>query len=614
MKLRIELFILVLTLSAIIACSGRKSTKHGSPSSDTLYTERAVLDIYDSLPERALLILDSAVIVGNMPDYRADMLRAKVYCSSCEEAQYDSAIIIGERLMRNDSALANPELQEDVLNILVYACRLRHDDERALYWATQLSRHHRQCGETTEALRTDAEIGRFLVALGEQQKGLARIDSVISELEDKRKFNELDATIIALKRKAESCFEKGRLAEMIPAANRMLELLADYEQHPDDYHDGTYREPTEEQRPGYIDFYRGKAYGYLAMASLGEKGDKAHEDRAKAKHYVELFDQTDYGQTLDGRYFIALTVGRLGQYGRMLATYDEYEPAFISDTVSLPYVELLYNRAEAAAAQGRYADAYGLMDRYTALSKQLTDSLLHGKANLYAARFHAQEQQQEIDRQRAFKHYAARMAGLIGILAIVGLFLAWYTRRQWIKTQLKNRVLAKQMKEAMLYKERYEKLKAHPTPAQSVETATAEDARLSALADSQTPPLTEVSGEDLGALSPEELFRYIEREVSRRLLFLNPSFDRQMIMDEFHLSKERVGAAFSQGSKYDSLPQFISELRLQYASKLLITTDLSIGQIMAKAGFSNASVFSRYFSRKFQISPSQYRRANSEQQ
>ena len=84
-----------------------------------------------------------------------------------------------------------------------------------------------------------------------------------------------------------------------------------------------------------------------------------------------------------------------------------------------------------------------------------------------------------------------------------------------------------------------------------------------------------------------------------------------MIMDEYHLSKERVGAAFSKGSKYDSLPQFVNDLRLEYASKLLVTTDLSITEIMTKAGFSNASVFSRYFSRKFQISPTQYRLVRS---
>lgn len=46
----------------------------------------------------------------------------------------------------------------------------------------------------------------------------------------------------------------------------MVERLADYEQHPDDYHDGSYREPADEDRADYIDFYRNRAYGYLAEA------------------------------------------------------------------------------------------------------------------------------------------------------------------------------------------------------------------------------------------------------------------------------------------------------------------------------------------------------------
>ena len=40
----------------------------------------------------------------------------------------------------------------------------------------------------------------------------------------------------------------------------------DYERHPSDFHDGNFREPADEDRPDYIDFYRGKAYAYLAVA------------------------------------------------------------------------------------------------------------------------------------------------------------------------------------------------------------------------------------------------------------------------------------------------------------------------------------------------------------
>ena len=413
MKLRTETYIITTyALLAIIACTGGGNTKHMPQPSDSMcYTEQTVLDTYDSLPERALLTIDSAVIVGNMPDYRADLLRAKVYCSSCQKAQYDSAIAIGERLLRNDSVKARPDMQGDVLSILMYACHLRHDDKQALRWAVLLSQLYRQRGETTEALRTDAEIGKFLVCLGEHQKGLARIDSVVNQL--------------------------------------------------------------------------------------------------------------------------------------------------------------------------------------------------------YATSVHAAKQQEETDRQRAYKQYAAKVACFIGMLALLGLSFAWFAVHQWRKTQLKNRALARQIKEAIIYKDRYEKSLLQPLPTEKgVETAADETG-----GDKSACPSAEnlrIEGGALDKLSPEELFRYLEHEVSRRLLFLNPQFDRQMIMDEFHLSKERVGAAFAQGSKYyDSLPQFVNDLRLEYASKLLVTTDLSISDIMAKAGYSNASVFSRNFSRKFQISPTQYRRVRS---
>ena len=275
---------------------------------------------------------------------------------------------------------------------------------------------------------------------------------------------------------------------------------------------------------------------------------------------------------------------------------------------------ILYEHAQTAKAQGRDAESVGLFEQYEALSKTLNDRLLRGKAHLYAARFHAQEQQQEIDRQKSGKHYVTIMAFFIGILAMLGLFFAWYAARQWGKTQLKNRALAKQIKEAFTYKDKYEELKQQLQQLANGHQRNAEGSpdNLAADAGLETHLPVIPSGGSLDSLSPEELFHYVEHEFSRRLLFLNPSFDRQMIMDEFHITKERVGAAFSQGSKYDSLPQFVNDLRLEYASKLLVTTDLPITEIMSKAGFSNASVFSRYFSRKYQISPSQYRRANSE--
>jgi AraC-like DNA-binding protein len=402
----------------------------------------------------------------------------------------------------------------------------------------------------------------------------------------------------------------------------MLDLLADYEQHPDEFHDDSYREVTDEQRPGYIEFYRSKCYLYKAhaYAKISEERKANREESAaaakKASQNLALYEQTDFAKTMNGREEITPTWRFLGHYDKAEAACADLEADLRQqgDTVNARMAAILYEHAQTAKAQGRDAESVGLFEQYEALSKTLNDRLLRGKAHLYAARFHAQEQQQEIDRQKAGKQYVTIMAFFIGILAMLGLFFAWYAARQWGKTQLKNRALAKQIKEAFTYKDKYEELKQQLQQLANGHQRNAEGSpdNLAADAGLETHLPVIPSGGSLDSLSPEELFHYIEHEVSRRLLFLNPSFDRQMIMDEFHITKERVGAAFSQGSKYDSLPQFVNDLRLEYASKLLVTTDLPITEIMSKAGFSNASVFSRYFSRKYQISPSQYRRANSE--
>lgn len=48
-------------------------------ASDSLYTARAAMKVYGMEPERALTIIDSALIVGNVSPFQADFLRAKVY-------------------------------------------------------------------------------------------------------------------------------------------------------------------------------------------------------------------------------------------------------------------------------------------------------------------------------------------------------------------------------------------------------------------------------------------------------------------------------------------------------------------------------------------------------
>ena len=279
--------VLVLTLG----CTGsdkRAENKRPQPT-DTVYTQRAAMAVYGYDPVRALQIIDSAVIVGNLSEVRADVERARIYSMTQVKAQMDSLLhgpkgtsldsgrIIGERLLAHDSLKQDLNLRQQLLEILVYTARMQQDTLTWMQRSRELVDVCRQEGAETEALRTEAELGAALYYAGKPAESLSKLDSVIATLcsLDPFRFNELDAFIIASKRKIGVLNSMKRFAETLPLSHRIKELLDDYEQHPDKYHDGSHREPKDAtKRTDYIRFYRSQAQNFVsaAYAALGERG------------------------------------------------------------------------------------------------------------------------------------------------------------------------------------------------------------------------------------------------------------------------------------------------------------------------------------------------------
>ncbi|MBR1409554.1 MAG: hypothetical protein IJ580_00435, partial [Prevotella sp.] len=55
---------ILFAVLALIGCTGNGGTQHVQQPTDTTYTQRAAMMVYDYDPVRALQIVDSAVIVG----------------------------------------------------------------------------------------------------------------------------------------------------------------------------------------------------------------------------------------------------------------------------------------------------------------------------------------------------------------------------------------------------------------------------------------------------------------------------------------------------------------------------------------------------------------------
>lgn len=168
-------------------------------------------------------------------------------------------------------------------------------------------------------------------------------------------------------------------------------------------------------------------------------------------------------------------------------------------------------------------------------------------------------------------------------------FVAFLILYQLRSTRRKNAVLSREIAENFDYKTRYLKLKSHP------ELTTARK-------DTESIP-------HLAAMTDAELFDFLSVVIAGEQLYLNPLFERRNLMDRFGLSKDRIGAAFSQGSPYASLANYVNECRLGYSTTLLTTRpDLSIADVAAASGFANSSVFSRNFKERYTITPSEFRK------
>ena len=500
------LHILIFALVAVM-------TARAANANDTIHTLRAAMEIYGYQPERALQIIDSALIVGNIDEVQAEQCRARIYGMTLmgkqmdsllggpTDIRLDSAQVIAIRLLTNESIKASLTRLRDVYEILAYTERMQNDTMGWLHRSRQLVDVCRQIGPEaeTDALRTEAEIGAALYAMGQEEEGMAKVDSVLALLSDKERFNELDAFIVASRRKITMLGSRDRYAETLPLARRIIERLDDYESNPERYHDNSYREPKNDQkRADYIRFYRNQAQNFIAAA------------------YASL-----------------------GDHGNMLSAF-----------------------------------------------RQIEDVVREATAREHIARYNALQQQMEAERQRDAAQRAKESRKVTGFVSLLILLFAIYVFWQWRKTNKQNKILAQQIRDAVEYKEKYRELSTQNSQLQN-------NSKLYTLN---------------STLSEAELSSYLCALIENEKLYLNPLFDRQTLIDRTGLSKERIGAAFSQGSEYERLTTLVRELRLSHAVRLMNENpEMSLEQVCTASGFSNTVSFYRSFKTKFGMTPSQFR-------
>ena len=578
--MRNVLQVLLLVLILVFASCGRNNSARHIPNlGDTPYQADSVLVAYGYHPNRALVMLDSALLLGNINEYRAKFIRAKIYSKSLLKQRQDSAILICEQLLQHDSVIHAPQERENILDLLMITSRTKVDFEGYVKWATQKAEVCRLQGEETEQWRTEAEIGMVMAHLGQPEEGMEKIDEAIRQLDEPGSIDRMDAFIIAVKRKITVLNDKGRYAEVIPLAQRILDRLEHYEQHASAYTEDSYRlswSDSPADRDRYIDFSRAQANGFLAGA-YAMTGDTPH-----ARECLSRFNQSGYSHSLSARRMIIPAQMALGMYDEVMATSDEVVYRMGRDTINDDYAVILRDRAVVARAKGHVVEAYNLMNRHANLVKVLSDSLHASEAHDYAARYHAQEQELKIQEAQTASRIKSIIIGVIFLLFVIAGAFSFYYRHQRLVINEKNRALVRM-------------INGTPFVAPVDEMEGAEDT--DEVSDSE-------ESEDTSAL-----FETIDTTIRTEHLYANVSLQRQDVCTRFCITRHTLNNLLAQHVGSSSFPQYINNIRMEEALPLLRdSASMTIAAIATAVGFTPAN-FREQFKRQYGVTPQEYRQS-----
>ena len=308
--------------------------------------------------------------------------------------------------------------------------------------------------------------------------------------------------------------------------------------------------------------------------------------RGQSKEAAYNYDQyarSDYGQGLEGRingcdYLMAAR--RYGEAADIYTNLDQFIKEWGYDYDLETIRQNLLPKFRANYLSGRQDSALRVAMQIAEVYDTALVRQKRSESAELATIYDTHGKERKILEQRAENRFVTAISIAIAILALLILAFAVYIFHQWRNTKKRNRILVEQINEALEYKKKFKKEQvAEP-----------------------------VAVSDMTTLSDEQLFLCLRDLIENEKLFLKPDFGRQTLIDHTGLSKERIGAAFAQGSDSVSLPAYVRELRLDYAVRLMNDQpDIAVEMVSQSSGFTNADTFTRNFRAKYGMTPTTYK-------
>ena len=568
-----------LLITALIgfltACQGgTMGARSSSPAEEnSLYTERSAMSLYTTDPERALVLLDSAVVVGNITPARGKCLQAMTYYAGLQD--YPAARRLCYKILSTDDA--DDYTLESTYAMLTRLCYSEQRWADVVRFAEKTAEWAMRLDMLDGVLEARVTSGYALVQTGQVEDGLQKMNEAAEELYSMQSFGAAVAYLNSAKKQLLAYRSLSRPQEMLQVTKQMQQKIDEV------VSPATKDESAPSDLSGFEDFHRGIVYAHTATAYA------MSGDTEQAVHYEQLAAQTHWGHTLNGAKVLSQTYLLLHQWSELDAALQQLEQWYADcqsaenrnsnsrsagiDTISDGYLNLLQLRAQWAHAQGKTEEENACLQR----SLALLDSIHHRRHNDHIAevatlyQLHETEHSCHKAEHRATLWYTIA-CGLAVVLIVVILF-ALYINRQRRLIAKKNHALVEMMNSAT----------------------------------NSTNPTRPTDPTSPTKSSTAALFRHIDSTIRSERLYADPLLQRQTILDHFGLKKEELTQILNNYAGGLSFPNYINTLRLEDACRLLQEQpDATINSIAEQVGLTPRN-FRRLFTERYAMTPTEYR-------
>ena len=553
--MRKELLIIILAATCITSC---KNNLQESSKTLEQYTESAAMSVYMQEPERALTIIDSAVIAGNIDPDKADYLRAVVYYGGLHEPV--KAKTACYKLLTRDDVENEDLLHEQIYTLLAIIAHAESNDLNVLQYATQAYELALKLGFEDDAVQMASYITLSMAHKGDIDSAIVRMEEIRRQALVLHTLGGEMTYISVVKSLMHILYDSGRYDEILSLAEEALAELARFEVHPEQCTDLPENFDTTE----FVDYSRGQLYTHMALAYGGlHKSAEAHRYLAQAKHSI-------WAQKPSFDFTILPMYIELHEWEEVERVFEKADAMQLTDTLNYNFIRFLLLRMQATRQQGRYDEALGFCRRALSMQHDLADQQMQQQIAEQMALYELHNEKLSREREHARTHFIIVILILVIFVTIIIGIIAAYSIITKRRIKEKNRTMVKMINELNARKRK---------------------------------TLISVENKD-----SKEIYRQILERTFAERLYADLQMNRENFAAQMNISRHELNDLLSANTDGLSFPQWLNNIRLERACTLLQNEpDKPIKDIAEAVGLTPNN-FLRLFRQQYGITPTEYRK------